>query len=41
MYSKKRRKKKETPVNFVFIEIIVYLEGDIKQPIKNVRELEK
>ena len=37
----KRRKQKETPVNYVFIEIVVYLEGDIKQPIKNVRELEK
>lgn len=34
----KREKKRETPVNFAFTEIIAYLERDIKQLIKNVSD---
>ena len=34
--SKNKEEKNETPVNFVFMEIIVYLEGLIKQVITNI-----
>lgn len=34
IYSKNKGEK-ETPVNFAFVEIIVYLEGLIKQVITN------